>query len=189
MNFCIVDIETPLGNSSENFIMLARVKALGKKPAKLFTLKDGLGGDYGGDLWVVSKLREEMNLYDGWITWNGLQFDLPYIDDRLIINGVPRLKRGFARGLDTMWHAKQFKSMFQGASLEHVSIGLRYPGRVREPLNESIFVRAKQECLDKFKNGSEHFDRIERHNAGCVRLTEFCYEVLKPRIQNISRWG
>lgn len=190
MNFAIVDIETPLGNSADNFITIARVKPLGRA-GKLFSLKaTGFGDSVRTlDYKVVKALSEEMNTYDGWITWNGLGFDLPYIDDRLIINGLPRLQRRFARGLDAMWHAKMFKSMFLGASLEHVSIGLGYKGRVRTPLNESMFVRAKEEVLDRFKHGSKHFDTIERHNAGCVRLTEFCYNHLKARVQSISRWG
>lgn len=138
---------------------------------------------------VICAIREEMNRYDGWITWNGLKFDLPYIDDRLIITGEERLGRRFARGLDMMWHAKMFKSMFEGASLENVSIGLGYDGVVRQPLNQSIFVRAEEEARARFAKGSHHFDMLERHNAGCIRLTEFCYEMLKPRIQNIQRWG
>jgi len=190
VRFAVVDIETTLGNSHEGFIQLARVKPLGSKSAKLISLKtEGCGARKQIDLKVVGALREEMNKYDGWITWNGLGFDLPFIDDRLLIHGLPRLERRFARGLDAMWHAKMFKSMFQGASLENVSIGLGYAGDVRVPMNQSTFTRAKDEALEGFAKGSVHFDRLERHNAGCIRLTEFCYEKLKPRIQNISRWG
>lgn len=192
MRFAIVDIETPLGPSCENFIMLARVKPIdGSEKSRLISLKtEGFGsGVRHLDSLVVAALRDEMNRYDGWITWNGLGFDLPYIDDRLMICSQSRLERRFARGLDAMWHAKMFKSMFQGASLENVALGFGYPGKPRVALNKTIFVRAKEEAIDRFKNGSACFDKIERHNAGCIRLTEFCYNKLKPRIQNLSRWG
>lgn len=187
----MVDIETTLGNSHEGFIKLARVKPLGSGSAKLISLKTH-GTDKDDkriDIAVVAAIRDEMNTYDGWVTWNGLGFDLPYIDDRLIIHGLARLERKFARGLDAMWHAKMFKSMFLGASLENVSIGLGYAGQVRAPLNQSTFVRSKMEAIERFENGSVHFDMVERHNAGCIRLTEFCFNKLKPRIQSISRWG
>src|SRR6266581_2604447 len=99
MKLAIVDIETTGFHAEEDFLQLARVKPIGGA-AKVFGLhthatdpEDGRPRDCGLSL----ALREEMERYDGWITWNGLLFDLPFIDDRLMLAGHDSLERRFAR--------------------------------------------------------------------------------------------
>jgi len=138
---------------------------------------------------VVLALRAEMERFDGWITWYGLMFDLCFIDDRLMLCNHSPLERRFARGLDMMYQASWGKGTFERRSLEHVAYHLGYPGKTahRVPLSKTIGEEAKKEAKSRFKNGRKFYDIVLKHNEGCVAMTAFAYERLKPRIVTVSK--
>jgi uncharacterized protein YprB with RNaseH-like and TPR domain len=189
MRFAVVDIETTGFHAEECIILNARVKAPGA-PAKVFGLHaQGFGRDEATlDEKVVLALRREMEAFDGWITWYGLMFDLPFIDDRLMLTGHSPLERRFARGLDMMYQTSWGKGTFKKRTLEHVAYSLGYGKKAfRFPLSETICENAKKEALDHFRRGRTFYDMILHHNEGCMAMTEFCYERLKPRVVTISK--
>ena len=133
---------------------------------------------------MVLALRDEMESYDGWITWNGLIFDLPFIDGRLALNNQDPLERRFARGLDMMYHA--YKAKFHGVSLEHVALSFGYRG-CRLATSETTRLGAWREVSTGLKGEHEYYDAVLKHNDGCIDMTEFCYKKLKPWIVTISK--
>ena len=131
-------------------------------------------------------IRNHAESFDGWITWNGLMYDLPFVDDRLTLTGENTLERRFARGLDIMWHAAMGKATFTSRRLEWVAKALGCPYK-RSPLDIGLWKDAEAEVLANFSNGRENYDQVVAHNRGCLKYTLWCYNKLKPRITSISK--
>lgn len=191
MRLAIVDIETTSLKADQGFILAAGIKPLGEE-AEVLTLKTtGFGPTrYNIDKRLVAALRSKMHEFDGWITWNGLMFDLPYIDDRLTICQEAPMERRFARGLDVMWMARQGKATFQSSRLDWVAKVLRCPysktlldiNTWKEAESEAIV-----EALSKFKLGSHSYDYITDHCGADLDVTEWVFGRLKGRIQQIGK--
>lgn len=189
MNLAVVDIESTGLKSDKGFILCAGIKPLGQ-PGKVFGLHtEGFGPNrYNRDKKVVAKLREEMLKYDGWITWNGLLFDLPFVNDRLTINGLPLLEKRFARGLDMMWHAKMGKSAFASARLEWVADVLKCPYSKTILHWVPTWMEAEEEAAHRFAQGRANYDAVVTHCEADLVVTEWVFNKLKPRVQTISKW-
>lgn len=187
MKLAIVDIETTDLKADKGFILCGGVKPL-EGPGKIIGLHtEGVGGNrYTIDRKVVLSLRREMERYDGWITWNGLLFDLPFIDDRLMIIGERPLEKRFARGLDMMYHAKMGKSTFTSARLDWVARALKCPIR-KTDLDLVVWKEAEAEAIRRFNQGRVAYNYIVDHCGVDLSLTEWVYYRLMPRIQNISK--
>lgn len=189
MNLAIVDIESTGLKGDRGFVLCAGIKPLGQPGYAIGLHTEGFGPDrYGRDRKVVAKLREHMLKYDGWITWNGLLYDLPYINDRLTINNYPLLEKRFARGLDMMWHAKLGKSTFTSARLDWVAKALKCP--FHKTILDWIptWQEAEEEAAHRFNQGRLYYNEVVSHCLADLDVTEWVYNKLKPRIQNISKW-
>ena len=191
MQFAVVDIEA-LGHglkADKSFIGCAGIKPLGQ-PGRVFGLNsEGFGPSrYMRDRRVMKRLREEMLQYDGWITWNGLLYDLPFINDRLMICGLPPLEKRFARGLDMMWHARTGKSTFTSSRLDWVAKALKCPYQ-KTPLDYvPIWQEAEEEASQRFQRGRKNFMQVVDHCKWDLPVTEWVYNKLKHRVQGISKW-
>ena len=189
MQFAIVDIETTGLKSDKGYVLCAGIRPLGG-PNKVIGLHtEGFGSSrYNRDAKVVKALREEMLKYDGWITWNGLLYDLPFINDRLTMNGQPLLEKRFARGLDMMWHAKIGKSTLTSARLDWVAKALKCP--FAKTILDWIptWQEAEEEAAHRFNQGREFYNEVVRHCDADLIVTEWVYDKLKPRVQGISKW-
>lgn len=187
MNLAVVDIEATALKGDQGFLLCAGIKPLGK-PGRVLMLRDsGFGvGRLRIDSRLAILLRDEMEKFDGWITWNGLLYDLPFIDDRLMLSGADPLERRFARGLDMMWHAKMGKSTFQSARLDWVAKAFQCPFE-KTALDLNTWKEAEAEAISRFKFGDKAYKYIVDHCLADLRVTEWVYERLKPRIQNISK--
>ena len=85
MNFAVLDLECTSLKSDQGFLLCGGILPLGGKPYVLDLRKIGLTRNrLQIDKKLAVALRDEMEKYDGWITWNGLLFDLPFLDDRLL---------------------------------------------------------------------------------------------------------
>ena len=147
----------------------------------------GLGPTrYRIDAVLVRAIKTEMERFDGWITWNGLLFDLPFIDDRLLIAGYPPLEKRFARGLDMMWHARTGKSRLSSSRLDWVAKALKCPIK-KTDLDLVTWKDAEAEAIQRFKRGRAAYATIVAHCDADLEVTEWVYQHLKPRIQMISK--
>lgn len=187
MKLAIVDIETTSLKGDTGFLLCAGVKPLDDEPVILELRKLAVTSSrHTIDRRLARELRDVMERYDGWITWNGLLFDLPYINDRLLICGERPLEKRFARGLDMMYHAKIGKSTFQSAKLDWVMKAFRCPYR-KTDLDLSVWKEAEAEALRGFRT-REAYRKILDHNYWDLYGTEFVFHKLKGRIQTISKW-
>ena len=187
MKLCILDLECTSLKSDQGFLLCGGIKPLGEME-EVYGLRDvGLGDTrYNLDKRLVRKLILRMNEFDGWITWNGLMFDLPWLDDRAMICGVEPPGKRFARGLDMMWHARQGKSTLTSSRLDWVAKSLKCPVE-KTALNMNTWKDAEAEAIRRFRDGSFSYQYILEHCAADLEVTEFVYNKLKSRIQAIGR--
>ena len=190
MNLAIVDLESTSLKSDQGFILVGGIQPVGERGIgkRLIGLHNtGFGPNrYQIDEKVVKALKAEMEQYDGWITWNGLMFDLPLLDDRLLIAGERPLEKRFARGLDMMWHAKKGKSTLTSARLDWVAKALRCPIK-KTDLDLVMWKDAEAEAIRKFREGKRAYQYIVEHCDADLDVTEWVYNRLKNRIQGISK--
>lgn len=187
MNLAVVDLECTSLKSDQGFLLCGGIKPLGRE-AEVYGLRDiGLGdARYTLDSRLVRCIIQRMNEFDGWITWNGLMFDLPWLDDRAVICGLDPPAKRFARGLDMMWHFRQGKSTFTSSRLDWVAKSLKCPVE-KTSLNMNVWKDAEAESIRRFRDGHIAYDYIIDHCAADLGVTEFVYEKGKGRIQSVGR--
>lgn len=187
MNLATVDHECSTLKADQGFLLCSGIKPLGKAPYVITYHDTGFGkGRLDLDKPLVQRIRDEMEKFDGWITWNGLLFDIPYLDDRLMLCGERPRQPRFARGLDMMWHAKIGKSTFQSAKLDWVAKTLGCP-YVKTDLSMPRWKEAEAEVIAKFAHGHANYDYVITHCIHDIKIEEWVYNKLKHRIQNISK--
>jgi uncharacterized protein YprB with RNaseH-like and TPR domain len=187
VNLAIVDLECTSLKSDQGFLLCGGIKPVGG-PAEVYDLLSiGLGKSrYNLDSRLVRVLIDRMNEFDGWITWNGLMFDLPWLDDRALINGLAPPAKRFARGLDMMWHFRQGKSAASSSRLDWVARYLKCPIQ-KTQLDMTVWKDAEAEAIRHFKQGHEAFDYIVEHCDTDLGVTEFVFQKGKNRIQTIGK--
>lgn len=185
MNFAIVDLECTSLKSDQGFLLCGGIKPLGGKP-RVIGLHDA--GFENGRLRIDRKLalllRKEIESFDGIITWNGIMFDIPFLNDRLTLSGEDPCEKRFH--LDIMYQARQGKSRLTSSRLDWVSKALGISDR-KTDLDMSVWKEAEAEALAHFANGRKNYAYILEHNEKDLLVTESVYERLKNRIQNISK--
>lgn len=187
MRFAVVDLECSGLKGDQGFLLCGGIKELGR-PGRVIGFKEA-GFENGRlkiDRKLAVRLRDEMEKFDGWITWNGLLFDLPFLDDRLMLCGEDPLERRFARGLDMMWHARQGKSTFQSSRLDWVAKAFGCPVR-KTALDLNTWKEAEAEALAHFANGRKNYSYITEHCLRDLEVTEWAFNKLKPRVVTISK--
>lgn len=87
-----LDIETTGLGADFGHILCACIKPSVKSSILTLRLDDykGYHKDLCNDLLLVKDIRAAMDEYDVLVTWNGDNFDLPFIDTRLVVHGEKR---------------------------------------------------------------------------------------------------
>lgn len=187
LKFAIVDFESTELKGDKAFLLCGGIKPLGGKGQVIGIHQAGFGADrLTIDRKLVVALRDEIEQYDGIITWNGIMFDVPLLNDRLIIAGETILSPKFH--IDIMYQARQGKSTFTSSRLDWVAKALKCPFK-KTDLDLNLWKEAEAEALAHFGNGRVNYDYIVRHCAMDLRVTEWVYGKLKPRVRTISRRG
>ncbi len=187
MRLAVVDFECTSLKSDQGFLLCGGFKPLGKPGYVIDLATTGCAKDrLRIDKHLVVAIRNEMDKYDGWITWNGLLFDLPFLDDRLIFCEEKKREPRFARGLDVMWHAAMGKSRFTSRRLDWVAKVLGCPFK-KTDLDLNRWKEAEAEAIRYFRKGKSSFKYIVDHCKADLEVTEWVYEKLKGRIQTISK--
>jgi len=188
MQFAIVDWECTSLKSDQGFLLCGGFKPLGK-PGYVIGLHDA---GFMQDPLIVDKklsilLRDEVEKYDGIITWNGIMFDIPFLNDRLMLCGEDPVEKRFH--IDIMYQARQGKSRLTSSRLDWVSKQLdpdKFLDR-KTSLEMTMWKRASAEALAHFGNGRDNYDYIIDHCVADLNVTEQVYERLKNRVQTISK--
>lgn len=185
MRFAVVDLECTALKSDQGFLLCAGILPLGGKPKVIGLRKVGPEeGRHKIDHYLAVAIREEIETYDGIITWNGIMFDVPFLNDRLMLCGEDPLEKRFH--IDIMYQARQGKSRLTSSRLDWVSKVLKVQSK-KTDLDLNIWKEAEAEALGHFKVGHKNYDYIEEHCLKDLVVTEQVYERLKNRVQTISK--
>lgn len=188
MNFAIVDWECTSLKSDQGFLLCGGFKPLGKPGYVIGLHNTGFKKDpLVLDAKLALALRDEVEKYDGIITWNGIMFDIPFLNDRLMLSGQDPVEKRFH--IDIMYQARQGKSRLTSSRLDWVSKQLDPDGEKdrKTSLEMTLWKRAQAEALAQFGNGRKNYQYIVDHCKADLNVTEQVYERLKNRVQTISK--
>ena len=101
--------------------------------------------DYPGktlidDSGLAVALRDELEKYDEWVSWNGKLFDVPFLNARLLRAGEAPLRKDRIH-VDLMYYAKGQFTRLGSARLENVSRFFR-TGNAKTPLTPEVWALA-----------------------------------------------
>lgn len=186
MKFAVVDIETTDLKGDKGFMLCCGIKPLGSKKRTVLGLHEytRVVNRLQIDCALVLAVRNALEMFDGYITWNGIMFDIPFINDRLMLSGSRPLEKRFH--IDAMYYARQGKSTFTSSRLDWVAKSMGVKAR-KTPLDMNTWKMAEAEAIVGFKAGRENYDKIITHNVADLDVTEQVYEKLKPRISAIQK--
>jgi len=135
------------------------------------------GPDITDDKALVKSIRDELVKYDIWVTWNGILFDVPVLNGRLIYHGLEPLPP--TMHIDAMYKATGGSVRIGRRSLQSVS---EYFGV--ENKKTPLTVRE----WDKAMAGSEEaYEKIAEHGHADVLVTRDVFRVLKPQVRRVER--
>jgi uncharacterized protein YprB with RNaseH-like and TPR domain len=135
------------------------------------------GPDITNDRDIVKSIRDALVTYDIWVTWNGVLFDVPVLNGRLIYHGFEPLPA--TMHIDAMYKASGGSVRIGRRSLESVS-------RYYEVENKKTPLSVRE--WDKAMAGdAEAYEKIAEHGHADVLVTRDVFRVLKPQVRNIQR--
>ena len=83
---CFLDIEASNLKADFGTVVVVSVKPYGKRPVT-FTAAPGR------DKALLKKVAAELAKYQCWVTFYGKLFDVPFLNSRLLVNGLPPLEK------------------------------------------------------------------------------------------------
>lgn len=194
MNFAVVDFETTSLKSDQGFLLCGAFYPLGGTPYVIglreYALNEGAikpEDKFKVDRRLALRLRDEIERYDGWITWNGIMYDIPYLDDRCLLSGRdgedrdPHEKRWH---IDIMYQARQGKSCMTSSRLKWVEDQLGLEHR-KTDLELSIWKMAEAEAL--LGTYGDNYLYVVEHALMDVEVEREAYELLKNRVQSMCK--
>lgn len=135
------------------------------------------GPDITDDYQICADLRDALDRYDIWFTWNGKLFDVPVLNGRLRFHGMEPLPPKMH--VDLMYKATGSSMRIGRRSLQSVSEYFGVQNR-KTPLSVRTW--------DKAMAGSEEaYDLIIEHCEADVLVTRDVFNVQKPLIGTVQR--
>lgn len=192
MRTAIVDLECTSLKSNRGILLSGGIKPYGtswdKGPCKVITYADTgfKQGRYAKDAKLALAIRDEIEKYDILVTWNGIMFDVPFLNNRLMAGGHRILKQMWH--IDVMYQARQGKSCLTSSRLDSVARWLNCPMQ-KTQLDMNLWMEAEYEVFANFAHGRKNYDYITKHCDVDLRITEFVYDHFKPMIRQIQRRG
>lgn len=185
MRFAVVDLECTSLKSDTGFLLCGGILPLDGQPKVVGLHTSGFGS---GRLQIDHKLalaiRDEMEKYDGWITWNGKMFDVPFLNDRLMFCGEDPVEKRFH--IDAMYYARMGQAAMTSSRLDWVAKAMKCPSS-KTALDMNTWSEAATEAITQFRTGRRNYDYIVAHNRADLDVTKWVYGKLKNRIRNINK--
>lgn len=183
VRFAIVDFECTSLKSDQGILLCAGIKELGR-PSKVIGLHEFKRSldKLKPDKYLAAAIRDQLESFDVWVTWNGKMFDVPFLQDRLMLCDERKLER--RKHIDVMYYARAGQSRLSSSKLDWVARQLELPVQ-KTSLDLKVWKRAEIEALERFKHGRDNYDYIIEHCKKDLKVTEKVYERLAPRIMNI----
>lgn len=186
MKFVVIDWESTALKADQGFLLCGGFKPLGGKPYVIGLRDTGTGKRRRDiDAPLARALRDEVEKYDGIITWNGKMFDIPLLNTRLLLcKERPLWKKPFH--IDAMYYARQGQACMTSSRLDWVAKQHEVASS-KTSLDLAVWKEAEAEALGRFKFGHENYDYVVDHCEKDLLVTEQVYEQLKPLVSRITR--
>lgn len=135
------------------------------------------GSDITEDRDLVRAIRDRLNEYDIWVTWNGKLFDVPVLNGRLLFHGLEPLTPKMH--IDAMYKASGSDARIGRRSLESVSKYFDVANK-KTPLLPRIWDKA-------MAGDPAAYEKIAEHGHADVLVLRDVFAVLKPQVRTIQR--
>ena len=195
LNLAVYDIECA-ELYSHDMVFMCGIKPLGGEPY-IVGIKDVPRPSHGDlanlDSNLLVEVKRHLEIYDGLIGWNSIGFDLPMLNDRLVMQGQQRIIDPLQ--IDLMRHVKWPRSRTRRMSLDFVSrqFGCPYKKHYDEDgvighmrARNEVIIDAAAEHINR-KRETPHYADLALHCLLDLQITEWMFGTLKPSIRQISR--
>jgi uncharacterized protein YprB with RNaseH-like and TPR domain len=184
MRFAIFDFECTSLKSDQGFLLCGGIKELGKEGRILGLHEFKRPTDkLVPDRYLAASLRNALEEFDVIVGWNSKMFDVPFLNDRLLLAGEREMEK--RKHIDMMYYARAGLSRFTSSKLDWQSRILAPNAEQKTALDLSLWKRAEIEARERFKHGRENYDYILSHCLMDLAVTEQVYDKLKKRVRTI----
>lgn len=185
MNFLTLDIETSNLNADFGFVICAIAKEYAKKDIKVFRIDDYKGYENAryNDKPLVKDLRDYLVGYDGLITYNGRNFDLPFLRSQLICYGIEPMKDMFH--VDVFYIVK-YRLKLHNNKLNTLIHFLNSTRGSKKRIEEKTYINSLyyRKAITGDRSG---INELVTHCKKDVKALEQCYDMLKPEIRSLKK--
>ena len=166
------DLEFTNLNADFGHLLSGAFKVLGTKNVVCRSISDTstFKGNPTDDAILAAKLRDDLTDADMWVTWYGERCDIPYLNSRLIVNGLQPMAR--VAHVD-LWRTCRNKLRLHSNRLASASAFLGLEEKT--PLKPGVWQRA----IGGHKPSIRY---IEEHNKQDVIVLEQAYNRLRPLV-------
>jgi uncharacterized protein YprB with RNaseH-like and TPR domain len=165
MRTCAWDLETTNLNANFGIILCSSIKAFGEDELTINRIDDD--PDYEKHRWddayLCEHIRNELEKYQVIVVWNGIRFDLPMLESRLVKHRMRPIDKTNMVFVDLLWAAR-YRMRLSSNSLERV---IEYLGTETQktPLIGDLWIRA-------MAGDTKALDQIQIHNERDVESLE-----------------
>jgi uncharacterized protein YprB with RNaseH-like and TPR domain len=184
MKIAIFDFECTSLNSDDGFLLCGGIKPLNGKPYVISLRDTGCSTGLEVDKKLAIAIRDELRGFNIVAGWNSKKFDVPFLNDRLMLAGESEFTAQMH--VDMMYYAGAFQGRMKSRRLDWVARQLELPVQ-KTALDIRTWLKAEREALDYFRHGHKAFDSIVHHCVKDLEVTEMVYKALSPRVRNIHR--
>lgn len=185
MQFCTLDIETSNLNADFGFVLCAVLKPYPGGKAEVYRIdktKRWIKAKYD-DKELIEQIVKRLNDFDGVITYNGRNFDIPFLRSQIIGYDIDRLKDMFHVDV---YYLTRYKLRLHNAKLftliEFLNTYRSGKKRIEEKtaINSNYYKRA-------ITGDTKGINALVDHCVRDVVALEQCYDFLKREMKSLSR--
>jgi len=185
MNFLTLDIETSNLNADFGFVITVVGKPYKGKDLKVFRIDDYKGFEKAryNDKPLIEDVRKYLLEFDGLITYNGRNFDLPFLRSQLICYGFEPMKDMFHVDV---YYITKYRLRLHNNKLNSLIHFLNTYRAGKKKLEEKTFINSLyyRKAITGNKSG---IDELVRHCKKDVLALEQCYDLLKPEVRSLKK--
>lgn len=130
-----------------------------------------------GDSFLVKDLARYLNQYDLWVTYNGTDFDIPFLNSRLLYYRLPPLD--LKKHIDVLKLARKHLRVH---SRRLINVAEFFGLPPKELMSGKIWIPA-------MAGDKASIDQIVEHCVKDVEALEGAYELLKGFVSKITRYA
>jgi len=185
LKFVSLDIETSNLNADFGFVVCVVAKEYGKEKMDIFRIDDYKVWKKAryNDKPLVKDVREYLQEYDGLITYNGRNFDLPFLRSQLICYGLEPMKDMFH--VDVFYITK-YRLKLHNNKLNSLICFLNSTRSGKKKIEEKTYINSMyyRQAITGDKSG---INKLVEHCKKDVKALEQCYELLKPEVRSLRK--